>query len=48
MVPSLNDDPRLIVLHFLGEKLERDEVDVLIKECCDAEDDDGFIPYERK
>merc|ERR1712192_147577 len=22
------------------------EVDILIKECCDPEDDDGFIPYE--
>merc|ERR1711884_1005240 len=35
--------------HFLlslGEKLEREEVDILIKECCDPEDDDGFIPYE--
>ena len=31
-----------------GEKLEREEVDILIKECCDPEDDDGFIPYERK
>merc|ERR1712212_1221734 len=30
----------------LGEKLEREEVDILIKECCDPEDDDGFIPYE--
>jgi hypothetical protein len=26
---------------------EREEVDILIKECCDPEDDDGFIPYER-
>ena len=33
---------------FQGEKLEREEVDILIKECCDPEDDDGFIPYERK
>ena len=32
----------------LGEKLEREEVDMLIKECCDEEDADGFIPYERK
>ena len=32
----------------LGEKLEREEVDILVKECCDPEDDDGFIPYERK
>ena len=27
---------------------EREEVDILIKECCDPEDDDGFIPYERE
>lgn len=31
-----------------GEKLEREEVDVLIKECCDPEDEDGFVPYERE
>ena len=36
------------LLSSLGEKLEREEVDILIKECCDPEDDDGFIPYERK
>merc|ERR1719206_982307 len=36
------------ILLSLGEKLEREEVDILIKECCDPEDDDGFIPYERK
>ena len=36
------------ILLSLGEKLEREEVDILVKECCDAEDDDGFIPYERK
>ena len=23
-------------------------MDILIKECCDPEDDDGFIPYERE
>merc|ERR1712168_1366890 len=34
------------ILLSLGEKLEREEVDILIKECCDPEDDDGFIPYE--
>ena len=28
--------------------MEREEVDILVKECCDPEDDDGFIPYERK
>jgi len=36
------------ILLSLGEKLEREEVDILIKECCDPEDDDGFIPYERE
>ena len=36
------------ILLNLGEKLEREDVDTLIKECCDPEDDDGFIPYERK
>merc|ERR1712243_298414 len=34
------------ILLSLGEKLEREKVDILIKECCDPEDDDGFIPYE--
>merc|ERR1712088_96636 len=34
------------ILLSLGEKLEREEVGILIKECCDPEDDDGFIPYE--
>ena len=36
------------ILLNLGEKLEREDVDTIIKECCDPEDDDGFIPYERK
>ena len=36
------------ILIIAGEKLDREDVDVLIKECCDAEDDDGFIPYERE
>eukprot|EP00095_Tigriopus_kingsejongensis_P011705 maker-scaffold452_size166894-snap-gene-0.34 protein:Tk11705 transcript:maker-scaffold452_size166894-snap-gene-0.34-mRNA-1 annotation:"myosin light chain alkali" len=34
------------ILLSLGEKLEREEVDTILKECCDQEDDDGFIPYE--
>merc|ERR1712025_891120 len=34
------------ILLNLGEKLEREDVDTLIKECCDPEDDDGFVPYE--
>ena len=32
----------------IGEKMEREDVDTLIKECCDEEDADGFVPYERK
>nr|ACO14580.1 Myosin light chain alkali [Caligus clemensi] len=34
------------ILLSLGEKLEREEVDILIKECCEPEDGDGFIPYD--
>nr|ACO11381.1 Myosin light chain alkali [Caligus rogercresseyi] len=34
------------ILLSLGEKLEREGVDILIKECCEAVDEDGFIPYE--
>lgn len=29
----------------LGERLSDKEVDDIMKECCDLEDDDGFIPY---
>lgn len=32
----------------LGERLEDAETDVVLKDCMDQEDDDGFIPYERK
>lgn len=31
-----------------GEKLEDKEVDEVVKDCMDAEDDDGMIPYARK
>merc|ERR1712141_313789 len=34
------------ILLNLGEKLEREDVDTLLKECADEEDADGFIPYE--
>ena len=34
--------------NITGEKMEREDVDTLIKECCDEEDADGFVPYERK
>lgn len=33
---------------FSGERLEKSEVDAVLKETCDEEDEDGFIPYERK
>lgn len=33
---------------FLGEKLEDNEVAEVTKDCMDAEDDDGMIPYARK
>ena len=36
------------VMKVLPYFSEREEVDILIKECCDPEDDDGFIPYERE
>ena len=47
---NLSNDNCISIAMFpiSGEKLDREDVDVLIKECCDAEDDDGFIPYERE
>merc|ERR1712180_320747 len=44
--PTLKMIDKLGGAKKMGEKLEREEVDILIKECCDPEDDDGFIPYE--
>uniref|UniRef100_A0A1Q3FLK4 Myosin light chain alkali n=1 Tax=Culex tarsalis TaxID=7177 RepID=A0A1Q3FLK4_CULTA len=35
-------------LTALGEKLERDELDDVFKDCMDPEDDDGNIPYARE
>lgn len=32
----------------LGERLEDNEVEECLKDCMDAEDEDGFIPYDRK
>lgn len=32
----------------LGERLEDAETDIVLKDCMDQEDEDGFIPYERK
>lgn len=36
------------LLLFPGEKLDDKEVDEVVKDCMDAEDDDGMIPYARK
>lgn len=32
----------------LGEKLDEKEVDIVVKDCMDPEDEDGFIPYARE
>lgn len=32
----------------LGERLSDPECEDILKDCMDKEDDDGFIPYERK
>jgi len=32
-------------LMVLGEKLEESEVNMVLQECLDPEDEDGFIPY---
>lgn len=39
---------KLQILCQLGEKLEDSEVNEVVKDCMDAEDDDGMIPYARK
>ncbi|XP_044003064.1 myosin light chain 1 isoform X2 [Aphidius gifuensis] len=33
------------MLLTLGEKLDEKEVDIVVKDCMDPEDEDGFIPY---
>jgi len=33
------------ILQSLGERLDKDETESIIKDCCDPEDEDGFIPY---
>jgi len=33
------------VLQSLGERLEKDEAESILKDCCDPEDEDGFVPY---
>ena len=45
---SMSDMQLISKIVKTGEKLEREEVDTLLKECADEEDADGFIPYERK
>lgn len=34
------------VLLSLGERLEKSELEPIMKECCPEEDEEGFIPYE--
>ncbi|XP_076046635.1 myosin light chain alkali isoform X2 [Oratosquilla oratoria] len=34
------------ILMSLGERLEKDELEPVLKTCCDEEDEDGFIPFE--
>ncbi|KAK8403770.1 hypothetical protein O3P69_000105 [Scylla paramamosain] len=31
---------------YRGERLEKSELEPVLKDCCDEEDEDGFIPYE--
>ena len=33
---------------FEGEQMNEQDVEILLKECCDPEDEDGCIPYESK
>jgi len=34
------------ILLSLGERLEKAELEPILKECCPPEDEEGFIPYE--
>jgi len=34
------------ILQSLGERLEKDETEAILKECSEPEDEDGFIPYK--
>ena len=49
-----NDDNTMIgnelfkMLTNLGEKLSKEEAKSLMKELCEPEDDDGFMPFIRK
>ena len=49
-----NDDNTIIgnqlflLLTNLGEKLSKEEAKGLMKELCEPEDDDGFMPFIRK
>ena len=49
-----NDDNTIIgnqlflLLTGLGEKLSKEEAKGLMKELCEPEDDDGFMPFIRK
>jgi len=34
------------ILQSLGERLDKDEAEEILKDCCDPEDEDGFIEYK--
>lgn len=33
---------------IVGERLDKDEAEEILKDCCDPEDEDGFIEYKRE
>ena len=38
-----------VFIHFLlGEPLDEEEAEEILRECCDSVDEDGFITYESK
>ena len=47
-----NNTRSIISLSFytflLGEPLDEEEAEEILRECCDSEDEDGFITYESK
>lgn len=45
---KLNLTKNFSMILVLGERLADTETDELLKDCLDTEDDDGFVPYERK
>merc|ERR1711872_22303 len=43
---GLNLNPTLKMISNLGGSTKKGEKFIKLEECCDPEDDDGFIPYE--